>query len=93
MSSHYVILRLFRRRLRVLLAPRTHRHHVQFQLATFGNCEQGEFSLRSAVEPNITIQSISVIRPAFLEGENGPYKQIGPVSSTHIQCLQIEKLT
>ena len=41
----------------------------------------------------LKIQSISVIRPAFLEGENGPYKQIGPVSSTHIQCLQIEKLT
>ena len=39
------------------------------------------------------VQSISVIRPAFLEGENWPYKQIGPVSSTHIQCLLIEKLT
>ena len=31
------------------------------------------------------IQSISVIRPAVLAGEIGPYKQIGPVSSTLVE--------
>ena len=36
------------------------------------------------------VQSISVIGPAFLAGEIGPYKQIGPVSSTHVQCQQVE---
>ena len=49
---------------------------VHIQLATFGNCEHGEFPLRSAEEPNITIQSISVIRPAVLTSKNGQYKQL-----------------
>ena len=31
------------------------------------------------------VQSISVIRPAVLAGEIGPYKQIGPVSSTVVE--------
>ena len=33
----------------------------------------------------VHIQSISVIRPAVLAGEIGPYKQIGPVSSTLVE--------
>ena len=52
-----------------------------------------EFDACAFIFQLLLIQSISVIRPAFLEGENGPYKQIGPVSSTNIQCLEIEKLT
>ena len=33
----------------------------------------------------LILQSISVIWPAVLAGEIGPYKQIGPVSSTLVE--------
>ena len=31
------------------------------------------------------LQSISVIRPAFLANQNGPYKQYGPISDHFLE--------
>ena len=32
-----------------------------------------------------TLQSISDIRPAFLDNQNGPYKQYGPISGNTLE--------
>ena len=38
-------------------------------------------TLNSALD----IQSISDIRPAFLDNQNGPYKQYGPISGNTLE--------
>ena len=35
--------------------------------------------------PSYFIQSISDIRPAFLDNQNGPYKQYGPISGNTLE--------
>ena len=34
---------------------------------------------------HIQLQSISDIRPAFLDNQNGPYKQYGPISGNTLE--------
>ena len=68
-----------------LLLQQVPPQHHQVRHCPIHRLEVRSDSIKGLIFNFGSTQSISVIRPAVLAGEIGPYKQIGPVSSTLVE--------